>query len=488
MAFKETVEIKNIGSTIRIADSKTEHQVAVVETQDDKEATDGLNVVGGLRQISLTSVSKQYVGICKAEPNQKFTPYLKYFLELVRKIKNGNATDNDRCILPLGVRLCNDNNIIHIPSSRNYEEGKEFDLTERVLGEGSSSGTIRIVKDNMNGRQHALKSYHLDKGDIIRPNIGEFDEDEVLCWLEQNNSGNVPQLYMIQVINSNVLLHMEILEDVITLKHFILKCRKKLIIKRPGLLKPFSLHIFRDLLCIMNEFHNTGWTHNDLHAENVVIRIRPDTPPKLYILDFGKAKRSADIQQDMEDVAGVLQGMVMGCGEKTAIARILMTTKDREEISKLITECSSLVQESNFSNYIRQVESSLNKAKEIFNHDDRDMFREITAIISSEPGASLSDESMEMPFPSLPSPPKSPLTNSLSPQASLRMEPARDISFDTQVDSGNDSEVYSHDLEEMEVTGIKTETNTGDSLDDHQGDQIGILSNRLSNLKIGSKD
>ena len=121
------------------------------------------------------------------------------------------------------------------------------------------------------------------------------------------------------------------------------------------------------------------------------------------------------------------------------------------------------------------------------------MFERITTIVLSEPGASLLGESIGKLLSNFPTPPKSPPTSPLSPQTPLRMEnltsnhPARDISLDTQVDSGNDSEVYSHDLAEKEVTGINTETNTGDNLDG-RGDQSGNLSNRLSNLKVNSKD
>ena len=234
----------------------------------------------------------------------------------------------------------------------------------------------------------------------------------------------------------------------------------------------------------MNEFHKTGWTHNDLNGENVMIRIRSDTPQKLYILDFGKAKRSADTQQDMGDVESSFRDMLMGSGEQTAIdkqARILMSTKDREEMSELMTKCSFSVQERDLPNYISLVGSSLDRAKKSSNYDDREMFRKITAITSSEPGASFSDDSMKMPFPSLPSVSKSPPTSPLSPRTPLRMEnltsnhPARDISLDTQVDSGNDS-----DLEEIRSTEINPETNTGDNLDD-RGVQTGILSSRFLN-------
>ena len=141
---------------------------------------------------------------------------------------------------------------------------------------------------------------------------------------------------------------MEILENVMTLNFLILKHRPKVIATQPSLLKPLSLYIFRILLCAIRVFHSTGWTHNDLHGENVLIQIRSNRPPKLYILDFGKVKKSGDIQQDMEDIVGLFQRMLMGYGNQTSInkyAKTIFTTKDRKELSDLINKCSFLVHE-----------------------------------------------------------------------------------------------------------------------------------------------
>ena len=66
-----------------------------------------------------------------------------------------------------------------------------------------------------------------------------------------------------------------------TLNYLIFKHRPKIIATQPSILKPLFLYIFR--LVLMRKFHKTGWTHNDLHGENVLIRIRSKRPPKLYM-------------------------------------------------------------------------------------------------------------------------------------------------------------------------------------------------------------
>ena len=487
-----------LGTTI----PDTDNHVTVIETQGDADATDGsialefIELSGDIRRGSPQGANEQYVGIVTPGPNQEFTPFLDGFLKLVRKIENGNVTDSDYCNLPSGVRLYN-NRIINVSSSKEYREIFEFETTELELGEGNSGEPLRVVKDNMNGIAHALKSYQLDKGVVIIVDLEKFNENEIRCWIDQNKSEYVPELYMFQVQNDKVMLHMELLGNVMTLNYLIFKHRPTIIATQPSLLKPLSLHIFRLLLCVMREFHRTGWTHNDLHGENVLVRISSDGPPKIYILDFGKAERSDDIKQDMEDIAALFEGMLMGHEKKTAreqYARILFSSEDKTEISDLITRCSFLVQEMDLPKYIRLVESSLVRAKERFGHDDKTMFKRITAVISGEPGGSLdklSDDKDGERFPSLPSPPKSPL----SPKKPLPMEdetnkhlPASVISLDTQIDTGNDSEVYhSHDLEEMEFPGVKVEAETSDSLDG-RGDGSTILTIPLSKLEVGSTE
>ena len=76
------------------------------------------------------------------------------------------------------------------------------------------SGPVRVVKDTMNAIEHALKSVHLS----------EFKENEIRCWIDQNNDGYIPKLFtcMFQVQNGQVLLRMEILKDIMTLRCLII--------------------------------------------------------------------------------------------------------------------------------------------------------------------------------------------------------------------------------------------------------------------------
>ena len=363
-----------LGTTIPVTDPATVPHVKVVEIQGDREVTDGsetLEFIDVPRQVASRSANEQFVGIVTPGPNQEFTPFFDGFLKLGRKIKNENATDSDRYNLRSGVRL-NNNRIINISPSKEYRETFEFETTERKFGEGHSGGPIRVVKDNMNDIAHALKSYYLDIGVVINihlPSGGSsgsdnFKEAEIRCWLDQNKSGHVPELYMFQVQDGVVKLHMEILENVMTLRSLIFERRWNIISTRPSLLKPFSLYIFKLLLCVMKDFYNTGWAHNDLHSENVVLRIRSDGHPKLYVLDFENAKQSEDIEKDMFDIAGLFEGMLMGNENLTTTnknARIIFSDDDIKELLDLINKCSFLVQQGDLPNYIHLVERSLER-------------------------------------------------------------------------------------------------------------------------------
>ena len=366
----------------------------------------------GVSRASRIPQEPFYVGIATPAPDQEFTPFIDGFFEMVRKMQEGCATENDLFTLPTGVRLVN-NRITHLSSKREYRETVEFETTGQELGAGNSGDPIRVVKDNVNGIAHALKSYYIDKGVVEKYQLEEFKENEVRCWVDLNKRKFVPELYLFQVQDSKVMLHMEELDNVLTLRSLIFKHRPK-IAAQPTLLKPWALNIFRLLLSAMREFHSKGWTHNDLHSENVLIRMRPNRPPQLYILDFGAVKLSGNIQQDMQDIAGLFQGLLFGFDNKAMdYARKNFTIEERKEISHLLDKCSVIVNKRDLPEYIRQVQSSLFAAKKKCGHgnSNKEMFMKITTIMSSEPGCSprpiLDDDIV------LPSPPKSPKSSLL---------------------------------------------------------------------------
>ena len=92
------------------------------------------------------------------------------------------------------------------------------------------------------------------------------------------------------------------------------------------------------------------------------------------------------------------------------------------------------------------------------------------------------DDKIGDSFPRLPSPPQSPIS-SMEDQTSKQF-PARDISLDTQRDTGNNTEVY---LNAPKTPGEIEVPETSNSLDG-RGDESAILSNTLSKLDVGSTE
>ena len=418
---------------------------SVLETdcqEDGEDYRDGAQgsfreVSGALRQRRPRRVNEeQYVGIVTPEQDQEFTPFLEGFLQLVSKINNRNVTKRDLRSLPVGVRLVNDETI-YLSTKKKYRENKEFTATGRVLGTGETA-CVRVVKDEMNAIEHALKSVHLS----------EFKENEIRCWVDQNETGYVPKLYMFQVRNNHVLLHMEILEDAISIKCLISN-RDAIFRERLSLLKPLAHHVKWLLLAVINKFHETGWTHNDLHWDNVMLKVRYDEPLKVYILDFSTAEASDDIDCDMQDIDILFTGLSGDANQNVSQnANVIFSEEDKELFAELIAQCSFIVQKNDIPRYIKLLGQSRENA--------------IDAIISPVPGG------IEY-LPKLPSPRRSPVGN--EPRASL---------------IGNESITKGHldiieNALEMEGQAIMAHNSL-----DGRGDELAILSQPMADIKLHS--
>lgn len=350
----------------------------------------------------LGSDNEKYTTIVTHEPNQEFTPFLETFLEGVRKNNDGTANGT----LPEGVRL--NDSIIHLPSSRTYRKGFEFEETGETLGTGIC-GPVRVVKDTMNGKEHALKTVPLS----------EFKENEIRCWIAQNNAGYVPKLYMFQVQNGLVLLHMEKLKYVMTLESLI-TFKPTIISKRPSLWKLLALHVHWLLLAVMKRFHETGWMHNDLLAGNVLLKVSSIESLKVYILDFGFAEQSDEVENDMKDIAFIFAAM-LEVWDRPLYARTIFGDEGKNELDALIKQCDSL-QDIDISSYIRLVGSIREKA--------------INETIGASVKTLSNDETVD-PFPwpcgGLPSPPTSIIENSPPETIEKTPSPAWNRTLDSQI-------------------------------------------------------
>ena len=379
-----------------------------------------------------------YVGIVTPKPGQDFKTILEGFLELVRKIQDEGATENDLLTLPTGIRLVDDR-VIHLSSSNDYRETIEFSSTLHEFGSGSSGDPIRVVKDNMTGIAHVLKTYYIDKAVVEKYQLEEFHENQIRCWCDLNKSTKVPELYLVQVQDNKIMLHMEELENTITLKDLIFKHRPN-IAKQPGLLKPWAVNILRLILCLIRQFHSKGWTHNDLNSENVLVRLRSNRPPNVNLLDFGDVERSDDIQRDMEDIAALFQGLLFG---RDGSYMRNYTIEEGKEISDLLKKCSEIVGKQELPNFIRQVQSCLYKAKKKLGHgkSNREMFIKITR--------SMFPDRLVIYGLVVPSPPDSP--TSKMPQLETGEE--RSIKNEVRVD-----DLYER-LAKLKLDTAKTEKN-----------------------------
>nr|XP_022308091.1 uncharacterized protein LOC111114075 isoform X2 [Crassostrea virginica] len=196
------------------------------------------------------------------------------FLEMLQYIKSTKA--------PSGV--VSNTMKIHTENGQ-YREGMEFERTKEILGRGNSAGDIVVLRDKFTDTEHAQKTIMIS---VFRP-------EEISAWVDLSLEGLSPELYLFRLEGNKVVVHMEKLENAITLNDVIDRHVEALRQANAALLKPFSLSIFHNLLDVVHTMHEKGWTHRDLHSGNVMIQKLSDCEVQIKVLDFGSAARVDDV-------------------------------------------------------------------------------------------------------------------------------------------------------------------------------------------------
>ncbi|KAL8578393.1 hypothetical protein ACOMHN_014892 [Nucella lapillus] len=188
-------------------------------------------------------------------------------LEMIEAIKTDRA--------PSGVVL--DKSKVAVSPLGLYQEGKQFERLEEVLGKGNCAGDIVVVRDNKTDAAHALKTVM----------ISVFSPHEVRAWIDLNDSDCFPSLYLFRLDGNKIFFHMEIVQHGVTLDDIIDGHMTILRQNAPELARPFSLCMFHGLLSAVKEMHDKNYAHRDLHGGNVMLT---KDSVMLKILDFGMAR------------------------------------------------------------------------------------------------------------------------------------------------------------------------------------------------------
>ncbi|OWF49574.1 uncharacterized protein LOC110451660 [Mizuhopecten yessoensis] len=218
-----------------------------------------------------------------ADHQQKIDSCLE-LIEYLKKNKN-----------PSGVTM--DSSKISPSKSNWYEEGSEFEKTQEILGTGNTAGDIFVLKDKKTNTEHAQKTIM----------ISVFRKEEIQSWVDLNETGVAPKLYLFKVKGNRVHIHMEQLKNVVTLREVIDSHMETIRQTNPDLVRPFSLCVFHGLLSAVRTMHENNWTHRDLHAGNILLQRESDCSIKVRIVDFGLASRL--------DETGGLEGFRMDIKE-----------------------------------------------------------------------------------------------------------------------------------------------------------------------------
>ncbi|XP_069106712.1 uncharacterized protein [Argopecten irradians] len=258
------------------------------------------------------------------------------FLKLVEYLKQNKP--------PGGVNLDSS----QISKSNWYEEGTEFEKTQKILGTGNSAGDIIVLKDLKKGIEHAQKTIM----------ISVFRKEEIQAWFDLNETGIAPKLIQIRIEGNKVHIHMETLEKVVTLREVIDSHMQTIRSTNPALVRPFSLCVFHGVLSAIQTMHDKNWTHKDLHAGNILLQKESETFIKVRIVDFGLASKVDEkggldgIRSDIVEAvrkftalyanqefnsAGDLQSGDTWKNELSYATDILQTSLSREERTELFS-------------------------------------------------------------------------------------------------------------------------------------------------------
>lgn len=264
-----TSQIDNLSPTSRrkvqvIIESLSNHSAVFVEDEKGRPSLQ----YNQKQKLFWDASNANRVAVPKSE--QDIKAKTEVCLEMLEYLKLTKA--------PSGVVL----NKLEIHTERGqYRENIEFEKTKEVLGRGNSAGDIVVIKDKVTGAEHAQKTIM----------ISVFRSEEIRAWVDLSMEGLSPELYMFRLEGNKVVVHMEKLDNAVTLSDVINNHIDTLRQTNAALLKPFSMSVFYNLLEVVHTMHEKGWTHRDLHSGNVMIQKKSDCEVKVKVLDFGNAGR-----------------------------------------------------------------------------------------------------------------------------------------------------------------------------------------------------
>lgn len=298
------------------------------------------------------------------------------------------------------------------PEGNLYRERFEFERTKRVLGSGSVANDIIVVKDKKTGEEHALKTMM----------IADFNDNEVRCWCDMTESGYVPKLYLFQCRDNKMEMHMEILHEAKTLRSIIDEEMDRFYEQSSDqmLIRPLSLFVLDGALEVISAMHDKNWTHNDLHAGNVMIQ---KEELKIKVLDFGLASplKQSDgginyynFQKDIAQVMRLFTGLYTSQKFDNAFDRKdnyvnklqevtgHFSREDKEELFCLVDAAMQIVAPKEIRSYRSLVKTKLTNAM----GDDNsrmDILKKISLLLFPEDFADIhrkvSEESQDVPTP-----------------------------------------------------------------------------------------
>lgn len=175
------------------------------------------------------------------------------------------------------------------------EISNRYKVYSTLLGEGKK-GKVYLGKDTKKRKKVAVKIIPVVKKGLREASVME----------SYGRNKFLPKIYFQTIHNKNVYIIMEYI-DGLTLKKF--KRKKKTIKEKKAVV--ITLNILRGL----HHLHNSGYYHNDLHPNNVMIK--QNRPSTLKLIDFsGSSEEKNRKKEDLYRASCLLLYLSRkdGCG------------------------------------------------------------------------------------------------------------------------------------------------------------------------------
>ncbi|XP_033725108.1 uncharacterized protein LOC117315076 isoform X3 [Pecten maximus] len=306
----------------RLSPSSHENHRGTVRThQEDNNLKDRILRPGSQRDV--IPLNNQKAEIFRVSPPQCEYQYKPLPSDVVSNTAtvtfHAEIKDSQQCISPVfdlmalaerntcftGVRICFNlgSPKIHVGKDNMYKEGRDFERAG-TFEKGSTADDVFTVKDKMTRSLQVVKQMDVSK----------FRKEEIIVALDLQKAIPAPEPYVFSLRDNVVRIHMEPIENAITLRDVMDYKMNDIRLLYPGHIWPFSRFLIIKISAVVNAMHKQKCTHGDLYGDNVCLQKHPDEIIRVVLIDYGDSNNHVEdqeeYQKDKDDFAFLVRMLI----------------------------------------------------------------------------------------------------------------------------------------------------------------------------------